>query len=185
MSSFEKARLSPADEEGISKKDFEIEFMFNPTNLSFKKSVNWGPGKGKTPKPAEDLNVLSKSNFSGVSPYSLTITGIIFDTYESDPQTSVWTKYIEKLHKATLPPKKDKNSKDKRPAVYNFIWGKPLFFRCVVKELTYIYEMFLSDGTPVRAKVNLTLQEVDKVTDSNSDAKPDRTKDNRTKRKKK
>jgi hypothetical protein len=175
----EKAILKPVQEEGLSK-DFDIEFMFNPTKLKFLRQVNWGKGEQTPAKPAEDPDMLPKSNFSGISPYSLTITGIIYDTYESGE--SVWTKYIKKLHKATLPPKRDDNSKDIRPAIYIFSWGTPFFFRCVVKKLDFTYEMFLPDGTPVRAKVNLTLQEVDKATDSNLGAHANRTQDTRASR---
>ncbi len=178
MMQLEKAKLEPVENLGDS---YKIEFMFNPTNLKFIRQVNWGSEKGKPAKPAEDPDMLPKSNFSGVSPYSLKITGIIYDTYESGE--SVWARYIEKLHKATFPPpKKDENSKDKRPAVYIFSWGKPFLFRCVVKTLDFTYEMFLPNGTPVRAKVNLTLQEVDKVTDSNLGAQANRTKDTRASR---
>jgi Contractile injection system tube protein len=177
MMQLKKANLKPAPGEGGT----EIKFMFNPTNLKFMRSVNWGGGKGKPAKPAEDPDMLPKSNFSGISPYTLTINGIIYDTYES--RKSVWTEYIESLHKATLPSsKKDKNSKDKRPAIYIFSWGEPFYFRCVVKSLTFTYEMFLPDGTPVRAKVNLTLTEVDKVTDTYLGAQPDRKADTRASR---
>ena len=155
--------------------------MFNPTKLSFSRNVSWGGGKEKKSKPAEDPYMLPKSNFSGVSPYTLTIDEIIYDTYES--KESVWKKYIKKLHNATLPTEKeDKNSKDKRPPVYIFSWGDPFYFRCVVTTLNFTYEMFLHDGTPVRARVKLTLQEVDKVTASYLGAKPDRKEDTPAKR---
>ncbi|MEC4815944.1 MAG: hypothetical protein SAK29_22120, partial [Scytonema sp. PMC 1069.18] len=49
---------------------------------------------------------------------------------------------------------------DTRPPVYIFTWSQEYFY-CVMNSLTYTLTMFLSDGTPVRATVDISLEEVD------------------------
>ena len=47
-----------------------------------------------------------------------------------------------------------------RPPVYIFVW-KDKYFHCVMTRLSYKLTMFHTDGTPVRALVDISLQEVD------------------------
>ncbi|WP_445247276.1 CIS tube protein [Microcoleus sp. OTE_8_concoct_300] len=49
----------------------------------------------------------------------------------------------------------------RRPPVFYFIWGGKNYMCCMVKQLDYKLTMFLPNGTPVRAMVNITLEEVD------------------------
>lgn len=125
-----------------------IEFMFNPTEISFSRTSKWENEQGNR---GEEL--LPKVNFAGVEPYKLTLSKLLFDTYET--KESVMTKYIDKIKKGVSAPT------DARPPVYMFRWRDD-YFHCVMTSLTYTLNMFLSDGTPVRALVDINLQEVDK-----------------------
>ena len=49
----------------------------------------------------------------------------------------------------------------RRPPVYYFIWGEHNYMRCMIKDLSFKLTMFLPNGRPVRAMVDLSLQEVD------------------------
>ncbi len=49
----------------------------------------------------------------------------------------------------------------KRPPVYYFIWGEENYMMCFIQKINYKLTMFLPNGTPVRAIVDLSLQEVD------------------------
>lgn len=49
----------------------------------------------------------------------------------------------------------------RRPPVYYFIWGEHNYMRCMIKDLSFKLTMFLPSGRPVRAMVDLSLQEVD------------------------
>ena len=49
----------------------------------------------------------------------------------------------------------------RRPPVFYFIWGSHNYMRCMIKDLSFKLTMFLPDGTPVRAMVDMTLTEVD------------------------
>ncbi|MBD1901040.1 hypothetical protein H6F50_16075 [Coleofasciculus sp. FACHB-712] len=140
-----KAKLIPkVPAQGVD----TIEFMFNPTKLSFSRSVQIN-----APQGARTARGLPKVSFQSIDPYKLTISEILFDTYEEG--TSVlW--YINKLKKAVEFP----DGQDV-PPVYVFTWGAQEYLRCFVQSLSYELTMFLPDGTPVRASASLTLHEVD------------------------
>lgn len=129
----------------------DIEFMFNPTEISFTRAVKWESKQGN-----RGSELLPKVNFSGVDPYKFTLKQLLFDTYET--KKSVMDEYINKIKKGV---ETIEGAKDKRPPVY-ILWWKDKYFYCVITSLTYTLNMFLTDGTPVRAMVDISLQEVDK-----------------------
>jgi Contractile injection system tube protein len=49
----------------------------------------------------------------------------------------------------------------RRPPVYYFVWGPHNYMLCMIKDLSFKLTMFLPNGTPLRAIVDLTLEEVD------------------------
>ncbi len=141
----EKAKLIIVDGEGAN-----IEVMFNPQEISFTRTSTWDDDRGNR---GDEL--LPKVNFGGLEPYSLSLNQLIFDTYET--KESVMKKYINNIKKGVNAP----TGVNKRPPVYLFTWGDE-YFHCVMTSLTYRLTMFLSDGTPVRALVDIALKEVDK-----------------------
>ena len=144
----EKAKLIVYDADGGDARD--IEFMFNPQSLSFTRKSKWESDSGN-----RGYELLPKVNFAGVEPYTFTLSKLIFDTYET--KESVMTKHIDNIKKGVTAP----SDVHKRPPVYFLTWGNE-YFHCVMTSLTYTLTMFLSDGTPVRALVDISLQEVDK-----------------------
>lgn len=146
-----KATLKPAPgESGVQ----AIEFMFNPTELSFEGFVetadNPGSGSPESGKP--------KVSFSNIKAYKITVNNILFDTYENQAERNVLKKYIEPFKNAV----KFIAGKE-RPPIYTFIWGAEQYLKyCFVERLSYKLTMFLPDGTPVRAVIDsLTLKETD------------------------
>ncbi|MCC5645337.1 hypothetical protein LC607_20790 [Nostoc sp. CHAB 5824] len=142
----EKAKLIAYNKEAP-----DIELMFNPTDISFARAVRWESQQGN-----RGTTLLPKVNFSGVEPYTFTLKQLLYDTYET--KESVMKKYIDNIKKGVETITK---AVDSRPPVYIFTWGTEYFY-CVITSLTYTLNMFLSDGTPVRAMVDIALQEVDK-----------------------
>ncbi|MBR8840245.1 MAG: hypothetical protein DSM106950_41215 [Stigonema ocellatum SAG 48.90 = DSM 106950] len=140
----EKAKLMAYNGEAPN-----IELMFNPTEISFSRTVNWEKHTGN-----RGTSLLPKINFSGVEPYKFTLKQLIFDTYETKESVM---KYIDIIKKGV---ETIQGKPDKRPPVYIFTWNKEYFY-CVINSLTYTLNMFLSDGTPVRAMVDISLEEVD------------------------
>jgi hypothetical protein len=127
----------------------DIELMFNPKEISFSRAVNWEKHQGN-----RGTTLLPKINFSGVEPYKFTLKQLIFDTYETKQSVMQYIGIIKKGVETI------EMANDKRPPVYIFTWGT-VYFYCVMTSLTYNLTMFLSDGTPVRALVDISLEEVD------------------------
>lgn len=142
--SLQKAILEPA--EGGS----AIEFQFNPTELVFNQSVSLSYQEG-----ARTAKGLPKVSFAYPQPATLTISNVLFDTYEENVSVM---KYIDKLKKSVA-----FTTALQRPPIYTFVWGRQQYLRCMVESLTYRLTLFLPTGEPVQARVDMTLKEVDET----------------------
>ena len=127
-----------------------INFQFNPTELQFQRSVSLNSDPGSRTSKG-----LPKVTFAYPEPVSLSLSNLVFDTFETG--TSVLTT-IDPIIKAT-----DFAGQLGRPPVYIFAWGQQQYLKCFVKSVSYKLTMFLSDGTPVRAIVDMSLQEIDEA----------------------
>lgn len=156
MSTFVKAKLIA---QGGGK---NIEFMFNPTELSFSRTMNLNSSGG-----ARTDDGVPKISFGSPDPYSLSINGLIFDTYETGE--NVIDKYIENFRQAV-----EFLDSEERPPMYLLTWGKQEYLRCFVQSLSYKLSMFLPDGTPVRASVDITLQEIGETNSAGNTGTPSR-----------
>lgn len=138
----------------------DIEFMFNPTELEFSQSIvlNRGGGNYEKGGGARTKSGKPKISFGYPEARKLNISNILFDTYEKGE--NVVTKYIEKIDKAL---KFIENGDPARPPTYLFTWGQQKYLKCFVVSFSYRLNMFLPDGTPVRAIANLNLEETDEV----------------------
>ncbi len=139
-----------------------IEFMFNPTELSFTRNL-----KLNDPAGARTDDGLPKITFGAPEAMSLNLNGLIFDTYESGE--NILDKHIQKFREAV----EFVDGKETPPS-YIFAWGQQDYLRCFVQSLTYRLTMFLPDGTPVRASVDITLQQIGETTSSGNTGTPSR-----------
>jgi hypothetical protein len=168
-----KAKLVSTDGGGT------IEFMFNPVQLAFRQRINLTKNSG-----ARTGRGLPKVNFAYPDPCTLSIRDIILDTYEESGGKSVLT-HIKQFEKAVNFAESGEG-KEKRPPTFVFTWGSQQYIRCFIVEFTYTLTMFLPDGTPVRAKLDLELEEVDESTSQPGMGSPgsvDRSGDSRASRK--
>ena len=81
----------------------------------------------------------------------------MFDTYESGKSV---LDSVKKLSKAVEFTEQGKGQ-NQRPPIYLFTWGKYEYLRAFVKDFSCRLTLFLPDGTPVRAIIDLTLEQVD------------------------
>lgn len=141
----------------------DIEFMFNPKELSFEASVSIASNPGVRSSSTGTPN----SSVSGLQPATITISNILFDTYESGED--VVEAYI-KPFKAAVKFVPDKE----RPPIYTFMWGQTYLEKCMIEKLSYKLTKFLENGRPVRAVIDsLTLKEfIDEKSDSGSSPSP-------------
>jgi Contractile injection system tube protein len=147
----EKATLMPATGETAKK----IEFMFNPTELKFSRSVNIEQSAGSHTDTGQN-----RTSFKHPNPYELNISNIMLDTYENAAgQRSVLQPlkpFTDAVAYAT-----GGDGQARRPPVYLFTWGQNTYLRCFIKSCNFRLTMFLPDGTPVRAVIDLSLEQVD------------------------
>lgn len=131
-----------------------IEFLFNPTEYSLSKANNWDAEAiiGFDVPPTE---------FQGGDPTTLDLE-LFFDTYEKKEDVRRYTDKVFALTK--ISDETRQNSERGRPPRVMFNWGRVFSFQAVITELSVTYTLFLSDGTPVRASMELSLQECDDAT---------------------
>lgn len=166
-----KAKLIPAAGEAHSTK---IEFQFNPKEFSISRSI-------ETAQNGRDEKLRPKISFKGPNMVTININEVTFDTYESGGD--VRKLYVSPLLKAMdcskggmggaknslspfpfSPPMRNIPTKEKRPPLFTFTWGKNRYLRrCFVKQVDVTYKLFLPDGTPVRATAKITLSQVAEI----------------------
>jgi len=122
-----------------------IEVNFNPTEYTISKKTSFKI----TDNPGLESSII-QFNYGEAATTSIEL---LFDTYASGSNDNVNDKYITKLEKLAKI-----DSDLHAPPPCQLLWGK-LNFIGVVDNFTKKYILFLEDGTPVRAKVTLSLKE--------------------------
>lgn len=143
----------------------DIEFMFNPTQLAFSRTISLEPANGSVTQQGEN-----KVSFKHPNPYSLKLSNIIIDNYEEGKNVLY---YINKFKKSVEFASKE------RPPIYLFTWGDIKYLRCFIKTLSFKLTMFLPDGIPVRASIDLDLEQVENETPKVSQSTPNPNKEQR------
>jgi nucleoid-associated protein YgaU len=130
----------------------ELQCMFNPADLTISKSNSWDSGKAKGVN-APDLK------FQSGQSATLTLSLTFDTTREGGAVTHYTTQLLDlmKIRKTGKGSSKENNSG--RPPWVRFHWGSASSFKAVVDRLQIKFTYFASDGTPLRAKVDLTLKQ--------------------------
>lgn len=151
----------------LSTKSFHV--LFNPSEISYSKSVNW------TSKPIADKGQAAKAmrqDFQSSEPETLSIT-LFFDTYESRQSSGGIGSFVVPTNPFTLAPQAtdvkvhtDQVAELTRisPALHQpprceLWWGKFRLFVGVLTSLQQKFTLFMPDGTPVRAELDCTFTE--------------------------
>lgn len=122
----------------------EIPVLFNPTEYSVDKSVSYDDQN--LPGLTSPLTQFGSGDAETLS------MELFFDTYEKDNPTDV-REYTDRLD-SLLAVDPDIHA----PPVCRFVWGS-LNFKSVLQDASKQFTMFLADGIPVRARVNVTFKE--------------------------
>jgi nucleoid-associated protein YgaU len=130
-----------------------IECMFNPGEYTFTKSNNWALSKTR------GANV-PKLEFNGGNPTDLQVQ-LFFDTYESGED--VRRKFTNAIWQLAMVnrDKQDPKTKKSTPPQCEFRWGTQWSFKAVVTSISQRFTLFLPDGTPVRAVLDVTFRQVE------------------------
>lgn len=163
-------------------KGAKIEALFNPSQLSLSKSVRWNSKQAVL--SAKKNAKQERYDFGSIEPQTLTLH-LFFDTYEGAPKDSesdIPREAAEAL--ASLLPKitglsgarapaqnvrehtrkilrlAEIDTELHRPPMCSLRWGKVSLLEGVLTSVTEQLLLFLEDGTPVRATMDCTFQEL-------------------------
>jgi Contractile injection system tube protein/LysM domain len=136
---------------GAGDPDDEMTFMFNPTEYRISQSVDFNA------PPRKALGEISLGEYLGTRQMSVSMQ-LFFDDFASAKGDV--TPKITKLLKWQQPDK-DGNP----PPLVKFQWGNKQLenFQGMITQLNINYSVFAKDGTPLQAKVDLTLEGADDV----------------------
>ncbi|MFQ5881386.1 MAG: LysM peptidoglycan-binding domain-containing protein [Candidatus Methylomirabilales bacterium] len=130
----------------------DTRIFFNPNQYALQKRVNWKERKGR----GMDL---PQVQFDSGGARSLSLS-LMFDTYEGRTDVREFTKQVAKLAEVA-------EGKD-RPPVCTITWGPDavhpyagLPFQGVVESLTQKFTLFLDNGTPVRATLDVQFKGIE------------------------
>jgi hypothetical protein len=127
-----------------------VECHFNPNDFTINRSNQWQSqetsGSG-----------LPDTTFGGMGARQLTMS-LVFDTYEQKSDVTQATGKLAALMEVPNTP--SPSGRAARPPHVEFGWGNFRSFRSVITQMSQKFTLFTADGTPVRATVQLTLQEV-------------------------
>ncbi len=141
------AKIYEVDESG-NKKDggVEVDCMFNPFEYTVTKTNTY---EEKSRNNADVPEV----EFKKAGPQSLKLV-LLFDTYEQDEDVSLTTNSLWKLMESKTRQEGRRTNKIPPPEVA-FEWGV-FKFVSVITNMSQRFILFKQDGTPVRAKVDVT-----------------------------
>lgn len=130
-----------------------VNFRFNPTQYKVAKTATWK--RTNSPGAAHAGAV----QWGGAGPRKMTLD-LFMD--ESDSTDGDITADCETLFSCCEPTTATQQSGSGSSGPYVlFGWGSVISFTAILTGVTVTYTMFHPDGTPFRAKVNLTMEEVD------------------------
>ena len=142
----------------IKKPELKVPFQFNPKELSIEKINQFA-----------EVNIpgLSSPVYQFVRGNARSVTmDLLFDTYEERKDVRIFTDRITGWDAGSMYGKMSGNAKGlmdidadlHAPPVCLFIWGKYIFM-CIIERVSKKFTMFLPEGIPVRATLNVTLKE--------------------------
>ncbi|MCJ7738732.1 MAG: peptidoglycan-binding protein [Anaerolineae bacterium] len=154
----QRAKIVTVDADGnplptSDKRRVELEFQFNPAQLSITKKVKWNAGKLPPARNAPDLD------FGGGESATFSLALIFDTTRESSRDARDVRKYTQEL--LALVMVYGAIEERKPPPRVRFQWGKFVLFLAVVQEVSVSYTLFDPDGTPVRAEATVKFVQQD------------------------
>jgi nucleoid-associated protein YgaU len=136
----------------LDKPGFTVECMFNPKEYSFSKSNSW--------QPAETPGVnMPQLEFGSGQPATLSMQ-LFFDTYAKG--VDVRKSHTDRIWQLMLIDEQLQSRRNNRgrPPRVRFQWGLSWSFEAVITSITQRFTLFLADGTPVRATLDVAFQQI-------------------------
>jgi hypothetical protein len=129
----------------------QIKCLFNPNAYTYTKQNEWVQGAGTG-------HNMPQLEFSRGHPATLQMQ-LFFDTYVQG--VDVRSTHTEAIWNLMLvdPALKDAKTQKSRPPRVRFQWGQSWTFDAVITSITQRFTLFLSNGTPVRATLDVSFQQ--------------------------
>jgi hypothetical protein len=129
----------------------EVVCMFNPFEYQITKQNSWAPGEAQVGRDAP------RPTFQRGGPMSLSLH-LYFDTLAEGTDVRDITNKLWKMMFVNTDVEHPESGNSQPPEVA-FEWGR-LYFKAVILNMTQKFLLFKADGTPVRAEINLSLQQM-------------------------
>lgn len=153
----QKAQIKPLDGSLTP-----IDVMFNPDQIVYTKKNTWNihPTNGQ---------VLPAVSFTSSTPATLKVV-LTFDGTEDGANVAhivdrlaALTKVDQSLNNGTVGSGQGTTSQSNqhRPPTVQFLWGTYLSFKAIIDTMTTTFTLFLDDGTPVRASVDVLFKQIE------------------------
>lgn len=147
--SITKMKIEAYSKNDFSGKSGEMEVQFNPASIV----LGWGSGAGEGKDKKKGSQQIAGGDYknvklTGFKPGSVTFD-LIFDStllIDGKRGKAAW-KQIQTLHNVCI----NVNSKSHAPNYLKLTWGE-FQLKGIMSSLSVTYELFESDGTPLRAK---------------------------------
>lgn len=154
------AQICEVNDKGVKAGGMAVPCMFNPYEYRITKTNSFSQ------QPKNDSDV-TQAEFQSAGPQTLTLS-LYFDTYETGEDVSQTTRKLWKLM-MTKTQRQSRRGKKVPPPQVAFEWGV-FFFVAYITSMTQTFTLFKQDGTPVRAKVDVTFTQYVDVDDYPSQA---------------
>ncbi|MEA3354633.1 MAG: hypothetical protein U9Q33_12550 [Campylobacterota bacterium] len=143
MSGLQKLTILDAD---AKQKKILFEAPFNPTEISFNKTVEWKSSDAN----GGDIQPLTFQKGLGET-FDLSL---FLDT-TSNPSDDVYSKYTSKIDKLAKI-----NNEKHRPPLLHVIWGRIFVMQCVLESIDYDFTRFKRNGMATRGTAKLKFKQV-------------------------
>ncbi|MFE7745527.1 LysM peptidoglycan-binding domain-containing protein [Nocardia sp. NPDC057455] len=141
----QKGSLQPGPRRG------QIDFQFNPKELSITKSAKWNRDAQKGSKKS------GVPEFKGADPAKLTLE-MFLDAGAEHDTTVVDT--VEQLFACCVPTDESHDKKQGSPPWVIFHWGGLTGFTAYVSSVAVKYTLFTPGGLPIRGIATVTIEEI-------------------------
>ncbi|QWF77829.1 CIS tube protein [Amycolatopsis sp. CA-230715] len=137
---------------GAGKTFLRVPFQFNPNQLTLTKRTEWRRN------PARMAEETSVPEFVGSAPRTLSVEIFLDGTDKHDDSVE---QNVSKLLRACVPTPESRRKKRPASPWVKLVWGKAktFSFAGVVQSVSVTYSLFDVDGTPLRARCSLTIDE--------------------------
>jgi Contractile injection system tube protein len=135
----------------VSKGGETLQFHYNPSTVTLNKTAQWRN------TPVRNAKNAPEPSFVGTMPATLKLTALV-DAF--DDRTRSVEAVVKQLLTWTRPTAKSRDKTKPQPEFMHLQWGSSNWFTGYLKSVDVRYTMFDTNGIPLRASIDLVMEEV-------------------------